>query len=175
MWVAVAGFEGRYEVSDLGRVRSLMMNGKRRELILAPRPTKRGYLRVTLGRRRDVYIHRLVAAAFIGCCPEDHAVNHKDADKTNNAASNLEYVTPKTNSQHAVAMGLMQGSRMGSSRLNEDAVGIIKAMLSDFGQYELAAIFRVTQGTISCIARGKTWKHVSPAAKQVVPLSCRSR
>lgn len=94
-WKAVSGYEGLYEVSNLGRVRSI----KRRK-ILSLSILKDGYCQVglcKLGERRYFLIHRLVAEAFVPNPASKPQVNHKDEDKSNNAASNLEWMTPKEN------------------------------------------------------------------------------
>jgi hypothetical protein len=117
-WKPVVGFEGLYEVSDLGRVKRIgkaAQNGKghgggaRIGRILAPQKHKGGYVAVQLwknGKMIRPLIHRVVAAAFIGEIPGNHQVNHKDGDKKNNAHSNLEYVTRSENMDHAYKNGL---------------------------------------------------------------------
>lgn len=101
MWKPIQGFEGLYEVSDGGRVRSLRGKTPR---ILNINKTVAGYPHVGLvrlgessKRRYWFSVHRLVAAAFIGPCPEGYVVNHKDENKANNVISNLEYVTFREN------------------------------------------------------------------------------
>jgi hypothetical protein len=98
-WRPVKGREGQNEVSNLGRVRS-------RRKILKPLPHTSGYRCVSLDGRRSRTIHSVVAEAFIGPRPTGMDVNHIDGDKTNNAASNLEYVTRKGNMAHARETGL---------------------------------------------------------------------
>ena len=110
-WVAVADFEGLYEVSDLGRVRSLNRHithrpGRKVELrlgrILRQSEEAKGYLFVTLckdGRRKRVKVHHLAARAFLPASDKPQ-INHKDFDKKHNAASNLEWATPKENTHH---------------------------------------------------------------------------
>lgn len=99
-WRPVVGFEGRYEVSNQGRVRSLL---RRRRPILRLFTKPEGYVHVCLldhGRQCTRYVHRLVAEAF---CPQvdGDQVNHLDGDKGNNRADNLEWCTPAENSRHA--------------------------------------------------------------------------
>lgn len=113
-WVPVAGFEGFYEVSDLGRVRSLdrfvthKTPGSVRKCpgqILTPGTEAKGYLFVTLwrdGSCQYVKVHHLVARAFLPAS-EKPQINHKDFDKKNNGASNLEWVTAQENSRHRIA------------------------------------------------------------------------
>ena len=100
-WKAIVGYEGIYEVSDLGRVRSLK-HGK--EKILKPGNNGRGYLFVVLckdGKYKNTKVHRLVAEAFIPNPLHLETVNHKDEYKTNNSASNLEWMTRADNKRYS--------------------------------------------------------------------------
>lgn len=104
IWLPVKGYEGRYEVSDQGRVRSLRYLGHVGKVqILKPGNTHGGYLQVPLCRdsqRKMLRVHRLVAEAFCpNPCPEKfNQVNHIDENKLNNAAQNLEWCDVKYNS-----------------------------------------------------------------------------
>lgn len=92
IWKPVLGFEGKYEVSNLGNVKSLIRNK-----LLKPMPT-RGYLQVTLGKStKRKLIHRAVWEAFNGSIPEGLQINHLDENKHNNSLSNLSLVTPREN------------------------------------------------------------------------------
>ena len=100
-WKDIAGYEGMYQVSDLGRVRSLKF-GKVRVLI--PQKNRYGYLKVLLwkdGKRKSLTVHRLVANAFI---PNDDdtktQINHRNEDKEDNKVSNLEYCTAQYNNTY---------------------------------------------------------------------------
>ena len=124
-WKPVPEWETLYEVSDLGRVRSLdrLVRQKTRSgnwhmqpyysKVLTPRTgggRKKGdrYRLVSLAKDNrpvNAYIHHLVAAAFLGPKPKGTEINHKDCDKTNNALSNLEYVSRGENIAHALANG----------------------------------------------------------------------
>ncbi len=100
-WRAIDGSGGRYQVSDQGRVRSL-------NRVLKPSPTAKGYMRVTIwvrGETKHRKIHQLVAEAFIGPCPEGQEINHKNTDRSDNRAENLEYLTRKENAEHAIKQG----------------------------------------------------------------------
>lgn len=101
-WKPVIGYEGYYEVSDLGRV----MNSKT-GYILTPYPNEKGYLRVILfknGKMSHKRIHRLVADAFIPNPMNYPHINHKDENKTNNCVNNLEWCNPKYNINYGTAV-----------------------------------------------------------------------
>lgn len=118
IWKDVQGYEGLYQVSNLGRVKSLSRfhNNKTvgfisKERILIPRenPGRCNYFRVMLYRNKvphSIMIHRLVADAFIPKIPGKDYVNHIDGDKQNNIVQNLEWCSLKENVQHAFSTGL---------------------------------------------------------------------
>ncbi len=110
-WKEIIGYEGRYEVSDCGNVRSLICYSTKRKAyilrkhprLLRPNTTHDGYKRVTLskeGKMKSFTVHRLVAMAFLPNTDNAPAVNHKDEDITNNHVSNLEWCTNKYNSNY---------------------------------------------------------------------------
>lgn len=126
VWKPIKGYEGFYEVSDHGRVRSLdrkkaqmsshgtMMEKRYPGMILSPNDNGNGYKMVCLrdsacGKKKNHYIHRLVAEAFIPNPNGLPVINHLDYDKGNNAASNLEWVTQIDNVHYSV--GNMQKPR----------------------------------------------------------------
>jgi hypothetical protein len=101
IWKDVIGYEGHYQVSDSGNVISVK---KTTYKFMRLFNNKQGYPRVTLsknGKMKQVFVHRLVAKAFIGDIPEGYTVNHIDGNKTNNNLSNLEIVTYSENNLHA--------------------------------------------------------------------------
>ena len=124
VWKDITGYESRYEVSDLGRVRSLDRYSKhstsktgfilQKGQMLKPYMSKKGYLKVDLGdgfgKRKSVYVHRLVAIAFIDNPMNYNQVNHIDGVKTNNRLDNLEWCNNSMNQLHAYANGLNKPS-----------------------------------------------------------------
>lgn len=108
-WLPVPGYEGRYSVSDHGRVRSEVRPGRKQQIILAGGSNLFGHRQVVLSdgtSTRTFGVHRLVLAAFVGPCPEGQEVRHyPDHDPTNNHLSNLRYGTRAQNIQDMKQMG----------------------------------------------------------------------
>ena len=125
IWKPIKGFEGIYEVSNLGRVKSLMRFSKKvihgnvfmtTECIMKTHMVNSGYMKVGLklpGTRlaKQCTIHRLVAIAFIPNPENKDQVNHIDGIKTNNTIDNLEWVTRSENQIHAIQMGLVDPTK----------------------------------------------------------------
>lgn len=116
-WKDIPGFEGRYQASDQGRVRSVdrivvvtpragrLYERKFPGCVLAPGDC-RGYLIVNLSGHGTVSVHLLVARTFLPGYEEGADVNHKDGNKTNNRLKNLEWLSRSENHRHAVRTGL---------------------------------------------------------------------
>ena len=118
-WKAVAGTKGFIEVSNEGRVRSLL---KGKPQILKTQADNKGYHRVRVTIERDKMsfkVHREVARAFIDNPNNLPQVNHKDGNKNNNAADNLEWVTNKDNAHHAIKNGLWDSVFEATKKENE--------------------------------------------------------
>lgn len=106
-WKPVVGYEGQYEVNNLGEVRSFPNRKHKRIQILKPTPDIKGYLQIGLGsakNRKTIRIHRLVAEAFIPNPDGFPCVNHKDEDKTNNRVDNLEWCTSLYNTRYGTGI-----------------------------------------------------------------------
>ena len=165
-WLPVVGYEGWYEVSNLGQVKRVCAGpGTHAGRILKGYVPKAGYRVVSLGKNcpsKGFYVHHLVAAAFIGPRPDGKNINHDDTIKGNNSSDNLEYTTYHDNVLHATKLGLMpHGTQKWSAKLNDDSVKKIKKLLGTCYHREIAAMFGVQRKAISDIATGKTWKHVT--------------
>lgn len=169
-WRAIPGFEGCYECSDKGRVRSLdrYVTGKdgipkfMKGLVLRTHINTGGYPNVRLGRARMIMIHTVVALAFVGERPDGTQICHNDSDKTNNAPSNLRYDTPKMNQFDRRANGThIEGERVWLSKLTTEQVREIKALiLAGVAHLDIGERFGVCRSNIALIAKGKNWKHV---------------
>ena len=114
-WRDILDFEGLYQVSNLGRVKSLWFTNNvynkkyRKDRILKATTTHSNYVQVALRKSNKMYhrlVHRLVAQAFIENPSQLPQVNHKDGNKKNNVVDNLDWVSPRENQLHAVKIGL---------------------------------------------------------------------
>lgn len=104
-WKPVVGYEGLYEVSDLGRVKSLNWRNRGFERCLYLKPHNKGYLQVELakdGAKKMYTVHRLVATAFVENPNGYPLINHKDENKLNNKAENLEWCTSSYNARYSI-------------------------------------------------------------------------
>lgn len=115
IWKDIEGYEGLYQVSNLGRVKSLQATKMHdRVKILTPILADGRYLRVQLYKNKvpsRFQVHRLVAAAFIENPHKKPQVNHRDGNKTNNCVNNLEWCTASENNLHAYKTGINKGSK----------------------------------------------------------------
>ena len=130
VWKPIKGYEGRYEISNYGFARSckrVITNkcGRKcilREKVLKPHYLPNGYLSVGLwkdGKKKDFYIHRLVASAFIPNDSDLPEVNHLDENKHNNYVQNLEWCTRIQNANHGT-----HNARMAATKRNQGGIRI---------------------------------------------------
>lgn len=104
IWKAIKGYEGKYQISNLGRVKSLDYRHTRKEKIMTPRNNGHGYLHIGIynnNKRHCYYVHRLVAQTFIENPDNLPQVNHKDLNRQNNKVSNLEWCSIEYNNTYA--------------------------------------------------------------------------
>ena len=167
VWLDVKGYEGKYQISNKGRVKSLeriVKNGKTttrvvKERILKLTNTEFGYYSITLVPRpeRTFFVHRLVMANFVGVSSLE--VNHIDGVKTNNNLENLEYVTSKGNKEHAIKIGLfdLKNENHPHVKLTQTQVKEIKDLYSqgNITQRKLSDMFNVSNQHISKIVNNK--------------------
>lgn len=129
IWKPIFGYEGFYEISNCGRVRSLdreiiFKNGNKRKYIgkILKQKYHNGYAMVNLNKNKKcevVYVHQLVAKHFIGDRPKGMVVNHKDGIKSNNNVFNLEYVSSTENNIHANQLGLHKNNTSGLKKYTD--------------------------------------------------------
>lgn len=173
-WKDIPGWEGFYQVSDLGRIRSVdrripksvgdgcrLMRGK----VLKPGIYKNpGYSRVNLsrpGRTQWFDIHFLVLLAFVGPRPEGMECRHLDGVRMNSGLSNLCWGTSKQNQGDRRGHGTgNQGSRNHFSKVGEKEVFTIRQMAGNASRGEIARKLGLSYGIVSDVVAGRTWRHV---------------
>lgn len=180
-WKSVVGCENLYQVSNLGRIRSLdkveiikrIRNNKKQEykqkfkgILLKSKLTQDGYYEICLfknQKRKFIRTHRVVAFAFIKNEKNKPMINHKDCNKLNNNVNNLEWVTVKENSIHAYKNNLVP-IRRGSERSNltEKQVLEIRRLhnVLELNQGQIAKKFCVGRSCIWHIVNRTTWRHI---------------
>lgn len=168
----IGGTKGRYLIYDDGRVYS---NASKAFLSLSIRKScSTGYQKVGLympdGKRKHKDVHRLVAEAFIPNPLDKPQVNHINGNGIDNRVENLEWVTARENTQHAVDTGLLvskKGEESSCSKLsNAEVVAINQEFKDGVPLAELARKYRISQGIASNIARGLKWKHLGLTAEK---------
>jgi len=173
VWQAIPDWEGFYEASDWGSIRSLprTVNGSHGSTQKRPGVVRKlmwtgRYYQVRLsaeGRQSYPTVHSLVAGAFLGQRPPGAQINHVDGDRRNNRVSNLEYVTAGQNSIHAFRLGLAtprSGEAHGASVLSEGDVRRIRSNPANLSFRDLALTFGVSVPTIYDVLTRRSWKHI---------------
>jgi hypothetical protein len=142
-WRPVPGFEGKYEVSDLGRVKSLRWTPPR---ILRPGPSNYGHLSVALGQRNTRMIHQLVLLAFVGPRPPGQEARHLDGDPANNRLDNLCWGTRGDNIRDAVRHGTWESDKRAAGRRSTaNLAGLVRARAAQTREGILAALAKGRQ------------------------------
>ena len=177
IWKDIEGYEGLYQVSNMGRVKSL---ARTRNMNLhdhrsvAPVPERilkfgqsLGYQAVTLakdGVNRTFRVHKLVALAFIQNPDRKPEINHKDGNKHNNKAENLEWVTAKENQRHAISTGLRNDMRRRKVINQYSRDGVLLNVW--YGYAEIEKSLGLPRQTICNCCKGRTytaagyiWRH----------------
>ncbi len=166
-WIEMNGYEKYYKISNYGRVLSYVKKYKNGFKLLRPKILKcrqaKTPLSYSLIGKKTVTVHRLVALHFLPNPNNLPEINHIDYNKHNNYISNLEWVTHKTNIDHAVKNGLMDcGEKSCLSKLKEKQILEIRklGMDGDYSKIKIAKIFKTTPANITFILTRKTWKHI---------------
>lgn len=177
-WESVVGFEGYYQVSNSGQVRSVdrtvSHKGATRQKVrsykgqlLTPRQT-RGYVRVSLtkeGKEWNKQVHRLVAIAFIPNHENKPQVNHIDGVKSNNNVENLEWATSQENCVHAHETGLRVGRKgieNSQAKLTPELVGKARELRKLGHSYaKIGKSIGICAMHAHRIVNGKQWGHLN--------------
>lgn len=162
IWKFIDGYNDRYQVSNLGRIKSLNWHNEGYERLMVPQKDKKGYLRVILCKDKKGHpnkVHRLVAKAFI-LNPENlPQVNHKNENKEDNRVSNLEWIDNLRNSNHGTRKIRLSKSHIGIST-GTKSCKIIEDNLIFKSQAAAARYLNVSKSCVSdaCLGKSKTCK-----------------
>lgn len=161
IWKDVPGYKGRYKVSNLGRFIG------QKGVILRQQKSK-GYLIISLEgvkKKTTRSSHKIVGVTFVDNPQRKPQLNHINGIKTDNRSVNLEWVTPKENTAHAINSGLRRidfcmGDGSHYAKLSSDEVLEIREMGDSVSLKELASQYSVTVDTINNVLKRKTWYHI---------------
>ncbi len=186
-WRDVVGYEGLYLVSDLGRVKSSYIVSRAKDGIIKMGSDKNGYCSFALWKDKSQITkngHRVVAKAFLPNPKNKPCVNHIDGDKRNNRTTNLEWVTYKENSRHAIETGLYRHPEMKKGydsphskevyQLTVEGVFIkafgssIEAAISLFGDINRGSIIRKCCRDKSSSYKGFLWRYPKDVNKDAI-------
>jgi NUMOD4 motif len=175
-WRAIVGYEGLYEVSDKGRIKSLskytaITKYKRKERIIKPICVGAGYFRVALRKnniREDCYIAHIVAKAFIPNPENKPEVNHiKGENKWDNSIANLEWMTRNENVNHAIQNGLMKIPRRRRKISSLETVMEIRRKLEAGAKNkDMAVEYGVNKTIISSLSTGRYMPGLAPLKRK---------
>lgn len=171
IWLSIIGFEELYEVSNLGRIKSLRrldsINRIVIEKVLKLQKIVKGYIGISLcknGIQCSKRVHRLVLESFVGSCPSGMECNHKNGIKTDNRLENLEWVTASENSIHkyrTLHPGCRQGSKHSQTKLTEQNVLEIRRLCKEnYSTNFIVDKFNITKNIIYKIKHRRSWKHI---------------
>lgn len=171
-WRPISGLEGEYEVSSLGRVRSLPRVMRRKSKsgtpstipipgkIMSPPVHQTGYLVVYI-RGRKHYVHDLVLSTFFGPRPAGMVCRHADGNRINPRLDNLSWGTRLENVEDARKHGtFLRGETASNAKLTEAQALKILTLRGTLTNTEIARLYNLKQPTISNLFSGATWKHL---------------
>lgn len=166
-WRDIPGYDGMFQVSDMGRVKRIKQGGNKKAKPGFLKPSfMRGYYFVNLYKDRTKTkwpVHRLVMLAFVGPCPDGLQVNHINGTGTDNRLANLEYVTGTQNMWHKnyVLKRLKKGEEIGNHKLKSKQVWEIRDLLATgMPKAQIARLYNVKETTIRDIGTGRRWSHL---------------
>lgn len=161
IWKDIVGYEGLYQVSNLGNVKSFKKD--KNGILLKPGKNTSGYLYVILYKninKKCITIHRLVMLAFKKNIFNKLEINHINGIKTDNTVENLEWCTCSENIKHAYKIGLKtaKGENHNRSKLTNEQVIAIRN--DNRVQHIIAKDYNVSKATIWHIKHKKLWNHI---------------
>jgi len=172
-WKPVVGFEGYYEVSNAGRIRRIAPGGAAKVGGIRKFSTNAGgYYWVSLcknGTQENHSVHRIVCRAFNGPPPDGRPfAAHRDGTRTNNAAANLYWASPRQNARDAMRHGrTLRGVRSPRAKLTEeDARKALRLKKTGMLNREIASLFGVATNTVSRIITGERWPHLTATERR---------
>lgn len=163
IWKDIEGYEGLYQVSNLGRVKSLpkqdgfvFLNTR----ILKPLNinNRKRVVLVKNKKKKNFFIHQLVAKMFISNPNNYFIINHIDGNPSNNNVNNLEWCTYKHNTRHAVKNNLIKHNKIAKYSLNNELIKIYDSMF-EIEEADHSSVTRCCNG-IRKTAGGYKWKYV---------------
>jgi len=174
IWKNIEGYEGLYQISNLGRVKSLERylghnHGGlklKKELILKNWLSSTGYYIISLSKNnfsKKFFIHRLLCENFIKNPERKREVNHRNGIKTDNTLKNLEWVTSSENTIHSYKTGLqisIKGEKCKLSKLTKEQVLEIRNNYEKLSASKVAKIYNMSKSAIIQIRNRTTWKHI---------------
>lgn len=169
LWLPVVGYEGLYEVSNLGRIKRIAPRSKGGSTDPIKKfSISRGYLGTSLKKigckQWCPNVHTVVAAAFLGPRPEGMEINHKNGVKSDNRPENLEYVTRSQNHRHAfdvLGKSAIRGQRNNFSSITDETARKIKSLQKDgVTTHDIMAQTGASKSVITHIGAGHSWVHL---------------
>lgn len=166
-WRPVVGYEGWYEVSNRGNIKRVAKGKGARPGVILKGDIRYDKCKVVVlltgsaASKKTQYVHRIVAAAFLGPIPPGYTINHKDFDRTNNCVANLEIITAGENKLHAFLGGrIPKGDNHWNAILTERDIPTIRDLLTHQSCAKIARLYGVTSGAIRDIRDRRNWSHI---------------
>ena len=164
VWKTIEGYDGKYQISNLLRIRNKKRSSNKNDGILKICNDERGYKIIGLYKNKKQVmekVHRLIAFAFIPNPENKPQINHINGIRHDKRIENLEWSTQRENMLHAYRTKLqisLKGEKSHRAKLTDKEV--LEIRLSNLNQYKLAEIYKVSQGLVSLILQRKNWKHI---------------